>query len=64
MRRRFRNRTKSYDKQHFHQANGQHGFDLEFFDVRLEAKIWPVLPTVSPVVCLFVNDDADREVLG
>lgn len=30
--------TKSYDKEHFHQANAQYGFDLEFFDVRLEAK--------------------------
>lgn len=30
--------TKSYDKEHFNQANSQYGFDLEFFDVRLEAK--------------------------
>jgi D-lactate dehydrogenase len=54
--------TKSYDKEHFHQANGQYGFDLEFFDVRLEAKT-ARLAHGFPVVCLFVNDDADREVL-
>ena len=54
--------TKSYDKEHFNQANGQYGFDLEFFDVRLEAKT-ARLAHGFPVVCLFVNDDADREVL-
>ena len=54
--------TKSYDKEHFNQANSQYGFDLEFFDVRLEAKT-ARLAHGFPVVCLFVNDDADREVL-
>ncbi|MGL4717131.1 MAG: 2-hydroxyacid dehydrogenase, partial [Aeromonas sp.] len=54
--------TKSYDKEHFNQANSQYGFELEFFDVRLEAKT-ARLAHGFPVVCLFVNDDADREVL-
>ena len=54
--------TKSYDKEHFNQANSQYGFELEFFDVRLEAKT-ARLAHHFPVVCLFVNDDADREVL-
>lgn len=54
--------TKSYDKEHFSQTNSQYGFDLEFFDVRLEAKT-AKLAHDFPVVCLFVNDDADREVL-
>ncbi|WP_429183559.1 NAD(P)-dependent oxidoreductase, partial [Aeromonas veronii] len=54
--------TKSYDKEHFNQANSQYGYELEFFDVRLEAKT-ARLAHGFPVVCLFVNDDADREVL-
>ncbi|PJG59906.1 2-hydroxyacid dehydrogenase [Aeromonas cavernicola] len=54
--------TKSYDKEHFNQANSRFGFELEFFDVRLEAKTARLAHGV-PVVCLFVNDDADREVL-
>ncbi|MGL5029866.1 MAG: 2-hydroxyacid dehydrogenase [Aeromonas sp.] len=54
--------TKSYDKEHFNQANSQYGFDLEFFDVRLEAKT-ARLAYGFPVVCVFVNDDADRDVL-
>mgnify|MGYP000019330425 CR=1 FL=1 len=54
--------TKSYDKEHFNQANSQYGYELEFFDVRLEAKT-ARLAHHFPVVCLFVNDDADREVL-
>ena len=54
--------TKSYDKEHFTQANSRFGFELEFFDVRLEAKT-ARLAHGFPVVCLFVNDDADREVL-
>ncbi|MGL5992371.1 MAG: 2-hydroxyacid dehydrogenase [Aeromonas sobria] len=54
--------TKSYDKEHFNQAHSQYGFDLEFFEVRLEAKT-ARLAHGFPVVCLFVNDDADREVL-
>ena len=44
--------TKSYDKEHFHQANTSNGFDLEFFDVRLEAKTARFahgFPAVSPV---------------
>ncbi|MGH1407921.1 MAG: 2-hydroxyacid dehydrogenase [Aeromonas sp.] len=54
--------TKSYEKEHFVHANSQFGFELEFFDVRLEAKT-AKLAHDFPVVCLFVNDDADREVL-
>ncbi|MGL4250556.1 MAG: 2-hydroxyacid dehydrogenase [Aeromonas sp.] len=54
--------TKSYDKEHFIQANSRFGFELEFFDVRLEAKT-ARLAHDFPVVCLFVNDDANREVL-
>ncbi|MGL5285571.1 MAG: 2-hydroxyacid dehydrogenase [Aeromonas sp.] len=54
--------SKSYDKEYFHKANADYGFELEFFDVRLEAKTLR-LAHGFPVVCLFVNDDADRTVL-
>lgn len=54
--------TKSYDKEHFVKANQNFGFTLEFFDVRLEAKTTRLAEGFE-VVCLFVNDDADRTVL-
>ena len=43
--------TKSYDKEHFNQANSQYGYELEFFDVRLEAKTagWPTASRGVPV---------------
>ncbi|MEW7866857.1 2-hydroxyacid dehydrogenase [Aeromonas diversa] len=54
--------SKSYDKEYFQQANANYGFELEFFDVRLEAKTLR-LAHGFPVVCLFVNDEADRAIL-
>ena len=44
--------TKSYDKEHFNQANSQYGYELEFFDVRLEAK----------TCLLYTSDAADERV--
>lgn len=55
--------SKSYDKEYFQKANAAYGFDLEFFDVRLETKTLR-LAHGFPVVCLFVNDDADRAILS
>ncbi|ALP41927.1 2-hydroxyacid dehydrogenase [Aeromonas schubertii] len=54
--------SKNYDKEYFQQANAGYGFELEFFDVRLEAKTLR-LAHGFPVVCLFVNDEADRTIL-
>ena len=54
--------TKNYDKKYFELVNQRYGFELVFFDFMLS------LPTAKTAagcdaVCIFVNDDASREVL-
>ncbi len=54
--------AKAYDREHFELANKSFGYELEYFDVRLEAKTTRLAHGV-PVVCAFVNDDLSAEVL-
>lgn len=54
--------AKPYDKESFLDANGHYGFEFEFFDTELS------VPTVemvqnSTVICAFVNDKLNRQVL-
>src|SRR5699024_5199839 len=54
--------SKHYDKESFELANKHYGFELEFFDFKLNNQ------TVNSAkgfdaVCVFVNDEADQYVL-
>lgn len=55
--------TKSYDRESFLDANGAFGFEIEFFENRLRRQT-AAMAASYPVVCAFVNDDLDAEVLG
>jgi len=54
--------AKAYDRDYFEQANQKFGYDIDYFDVRLDAKTCRLAHQV-PVVCAFVNDDLSRPVL-
>ncbi|WP_024870598.1 2-hydroxyacid dehydrogenase [Tolumonas lignilytica] len=54
--------AKAYDRDYFEQANQPFGYELDYFDVRLEQKTLR-LAHGYPVVCAFVNDDLSRPVL-
>lgn len=54
--------AKPYDISFFDQANASFGFDLRFLKVPLEETTAPLV-TDSPVVCLFVNDQANAAVI-
>ena len=54
--------AKAYDRDYFEQANQPFGYELDFFDVRLDQKT-ARLAFVYSVVCAFVNDDLSRPVL-
>jgi Lactate dehydrogenase and related dehydrogenases len=54
--------AKAYDRDYFEQANQQFGYELDYFDVRLDQKT-SRLAYGYPVVCAFVNDDLSRPVL-
>ncbi|SHE65961.1 D-lactate dehydrogenase [Vibrio gazogenes DSM 21264] len=54
--------SKAYDQAYFTQANQAYGFELEFYEVRLDQKT-ARLAHNSPVVCAFVNDDLSEPVL-
>ncbi len=54
--------AKAYDRDYFEQANQQFGYELDYFDVRLDQKT-SRLAHGYPVVCAFVNDDLSRPVL-
>ncbi|AHM62277.1 D-lactate dehydrogenase [Flammeovirgaceae bacterium 311] len=54
--------TKAYDKQFFTQANQQWGFNLDFLEVPLNRST-AVLARGHEVVCVFVNDVVNADVL-
>jgi D-lactate dehydrogenase len=54
--------AKAYDRRSFTAANGGHGHDLHFLDVRLTPET-ASLADGAPAVCPFVNDVVDRVVL-
>lgn len=54
--------SKTYDQQFFSQANKEFGFELQFMEVPLN-KTTAVLAKNHPVVCVFVNDIVNAEVL-
>ncbi|MDZ7802177.1 MAG: 2-hydroxyacid dehydrogenase [Trueperaceae bacterium] len=54
--------TKTYDQRHLAHANQHHGHELTFFEPRLHLDT-AVLAAGFPVVCAFVNDRLDAEVL-
>ena len=54
--------TKQYDRKYLELVNKEFGFELEFFDFLLSAKTAKVAQGCE-AVCIFVNDDASREVL-
>ena len=55
--------AKAYDRDHFELANQAFGYQLDYFDVRLDTKT-ARLAHQYPVVCAFVNDDLSRPVLA
>ncbi|MFC0322583.1 2-hydroxyacid dehydrogenase [Gallibacterium melopsittaci] len=54
--------TKSYDRKYLELVNVKYGFELEFFDFML-SKRTAKMAEGCQAVCIFVNDNADREVL-
>ncbi|MEI7063373.1 2-hydroxyacid dehydrogenase [Dickeya chrysanthemi] len=54
--------TKQYDRKYLEQVNQQFGYELEFFDFMLSART-AKMAAGCDAVCIFVNDDAGREVL-
>jgi D-lactate dehydrogenase len=55
--------AKPYDRASFTEANARHGHDLVFFEPRLGPET-AALAAGFPVVCPFVNDRLDAEVIG
>ncbi|MCD8548297.1 MAG: 2-hydroxyacid dehydrogenase [Aeromonadaceae bacterium] len=53
---------KAYDRDYFQQANRDQHFQIDYFDVRLEAKT-ARLAQGYDAVCAFVNDELDAQVL-
>ncbi|MFT3981593.1 MAG: 2-hydroxyacid dehydrogenase [Ferruginibacter sp.] len=54
--------AKRYDRISFEKANTSHGFELEFFETHLGPHSVEMVHTAD-VVCVFVNDKLDRQVL-
>lgn len=54
--------TKPYDKESFESINKEYGFDLRYFKGNLTIDNVP-LTKGSDVICIFVNDNADRGVI-
>lgn len=54
--------THLYDRQAFERANADHGHKITFFETRLSPQTAP-LAEGFPVVCPFVNDNLNAEVL-
>jgi D-lactate dehydrogenase len=55
--------TQSYDKIFFEKYNADFGFTLEFFEVQLNVRTLNLIQN-STIVCVFVNDVLDAEVIG
>ncbi|GAB7261742.1 2-hydroxyacid dehydrogenase [Dickeya ananatis] len=54
--------TKQYDRKYLEQVNQQFGYELEFFDFMLSSRTVKMAAGCD-AVCIFVNDEAGREVL-
>ena len=54
--------TKPYDERSFTEANEKFGFDIKFYKGHLNMNN-VVLTKGADVVCIFVNDTADAEVI-
>ncbi|WOA51300.1 2-hydroxyacid dehydrogenase [Dickeya solani] len=54
--------TKQYDRKYLEQVNQQFGYTLEFFDFMLSPRTVKMAAGCD-AVCIFVNDEAGREVL-
>ncbi|MCO7261463.1 2-hydroxyacid dehydrogenase [Dickeya zeae] len=54
--------TKQYDRKYLEQVNQQFGYELEFFDFMLSPRTVKMAAGCD-AVCIFVNDEAGREVL-
>jgi D-lactate dehydrogenase len=54
--------TKSYDRQFFTAANTQHQHELTFLEPRLDRQT-ACLATNATAVCVFVNDEVDKNTL-
>lgn len=54
--------TKSYDRQFFTAANTHHQHELTFLEPRLDRQT-ACLATNATAVCVFVNDEVDRNTL-
>ena len=54
--------TKSYDRRFLDDANASRGYAIDYFEPRLTAQTAP-LAEGYPVVCAFVNDHLDAQVL-
>ncbi|WOG27627.1 2-hydroxyacid dehydrogenase [Endozoicomonas sp. 8E] len=55
--------AKKYDRESFDLYNADFGFELEYFDMRLDEKT-AHLARAGDAVCAFVNDDLSRPVLS
>ena len=55
--------TKPYDERSFTEANEKFGFDIKFYKGHLNMNN-VVLTKGADVVCIFVNDTADAEVMA
>lgn len=54
--------TKPYDKIWFKPLAKEHNFDITFFETKL-SRDTAILATGNDAVCIFVNDEADKEIL-
>lgn len=54
--------TKPYDKTWFKPLAKEYNFDVTFFETKL-SKDTAILATGNDAVCIFVNDEADKEIL-
>lgn len=54
--------TKQYDRKYLEIANKDFGFDLKYFDFKLDSSTIKTAEGYD-AVCIFVNDDADKAVM-
>lgn len=54
--------TKEYDKKVFNKYNEKYGYDITYFESKLNSET-ALLAKGHDVVCIFVNDNADSEAL-
>jgi D-lactate dehydrogenase len=54
--------TKPYDRQAFDTANKQYEFEITYFETKLTKETAP-LTKGFPIICLFVHDFVDRELM-